>query len=330
MTAFVPRWVRVNTLKISFVDFLERLGTLSLSPVPDLASLKDNKNGYLVDINVAHLLAFHSSYPVATIFSNEYASGKIILQDKASCIPADLLDVGFGSDVLDACAAPGNKTTQLAASVGSTGKVIAVEKDSKRAETLRNMVEKAGASSGTTQSHFSNIVTTILNVNFTTIDPLDIRFTDVTHILLDPSCSGSGLDRLDYNTSESDNSTRLRNLSTFQTRLLKHALSFPSLERVVYSTCSHHAEENERVVMSVLNDTHGWRVLKRNEQPNGLKEWHRRGLPEECPSDIAEACIRCEKGTDGTIGFFAVGFVRDALTNGVQSQEEEEEWQGIP
>jgi 25S rRNA (cytosine2278-C5)-methyltransferase len=151
MTAFVPRWVRVNTLKIAFVDFLKRLDVLSLSPVPDLASLKDNRNGYLVDINVANLLAFHSSYPVTTIFANEYASGTIILQDKASCIPADLLDVGFGSNVLDACAAPGNKTTQLAAAVGATGKVIAVEKDSKRVETLRNMVEKAGASSCTTQ-----------------------------------------------------------------------------------------------------------------------------------------------------------------------------------
>jgi 25S rRNA (cytosine2278-C5)-methyltransferase len=84
--------------------------------------------------------------------------------------------------------------------------------------------------------------------------------------------------------------------------------------------------------MNVLNDTHGWRALRRNEQPKGLKEWHRRGLPEDCSTqDIAEACIRCEKGTDGTIGFFAVGFVRDTSTNGVQSPEdEEEEWQGIP
>lgn len=153
MIAFVPRWVRVNTLKIAFVDFLERLSSLSLSPVSDLASLKENKNGYFVDINVANLLAFHSSYPVATIFSNEYASGQIILQDKASCIPADLLDVRTGSNVLDACAAPGNKTTQLGAAVGATGKVIAVEKNSKRAETLRNMVEKAGASSCMTQGH---------------------------------------------------------------------------------------------------------------------------------------------------------------------------------
>jgi len=47
--------------------------------------------------------------------------------------------------VLDACAAPGNKTTQLAAAVGPGGRVIAVERDRERVVTLRNMVEKAGA-----------------------------------------------------------------------------------------------------------------------------------------------------------------------------------------
>lgn len=171
------------------------------------------------------------------------------------------------------------------------------------------------------------IVTTVLNTDFTLLDPNEDRFSKVTHILLDPSCSGSGLDRLDYDSSDSELSTRLRNLSTFQTRLLKHALSFPSVQRVVYSTCSHHAEENERVVKAVLSETSGWRVLRRDEQPNGLRQWHRRGLPEECATEeISQGCIRCEKGIDATIGFFAVGFIR--ITE--LEEDEDEEWQGIP
>jgi 25S rRNA (cytosine2278-C5)-methyltransferase len=107
------------------------------------------------------------------------------------------------------------------------------------------------------------------------------------------------------------------------------------VKRVVYSTCSIHAEENERVVVAVLDEMDGWRVLRKDEQPDGLRIWHRFGLPEECASkDIAEGCIRCEKGTDGTIGFFAVALVRESLsTNGVNyidNMEEEAEWQGIP
>src|SRR2546423_1587225 len=96
-----------------------------------------------------------------------------------------------------------------------------------------------------------DVVTTILNADFTSLSPDDPQFAKVTSILLDPSCSGSGLLRLeDTSASPSASSlqTRLRNLSTFQQRLLKHALSFPSVEKVVYSTCSIHAEENEYVV----------------------------------------------------------------------------------
>ena len=49
---------------------------------------------------------------------------------------------------------------------------------------------------------------------------------------------------------------------------------------------------------------------------------------------MAEGCIRCEKGTDGTIGFFAVGFVRDGeiSINGIEMEnyeDDEEEWGGI-
>jgi putative methyltransferase len=181
----------------------------------------------------------------------------------------------------------------------------------------------------------SNSVTTTLNKDFTSLDPTHEQFQQVTHILLDPSCSGSGLDRPDYGQPDSDLPTRLRNLATFQTRLLKHALSFPSVQRVVYSTCSIHAEENEKVVNTILNETTGWRVLRRAEQPRGLRNWPRRGVVEECASEeVAEGCIRCEKGTEGTIGFFAVGFVRDGeiSTNGIETEnyeDEEEEWGGI-
>ena len=320
-------------MKTKFQDFVEIVEAVPLKPVPRLASLEEQELVYYVDSNIPNLLAFHPSYPLTTTFAQEYEHGKIILQDKASCIPAHLLDVGIGQHVLDACAAPGNKTTQLAAAIGPTGHVIGVEKDRKRVETLKKMVEKAGASDCLALIVTSDLVTTILNADFTTLDPLDRRFANVTHILLDPSCSGSGLDRLDYDTSDSDLSSRLRNLSTFQSCLLKHALSFPSVERVVYSTCSHYAEENERVVTTILSGMTGWRVLRRDEQPSGLKEWPRRGLPEECPSeDIAQGCIRCEKGTDGTIGFFAVGFVRDRMNSDGDNdgEDEVEEWHGIP
>ena len=135
----------MNTIKMKFGKCVEKLHQLSLSPVSDLTVLKESKTGYVVDPNVPGLIALHPSYPILDALSQEYHSGKIILQDKASCIPASLLNVGPGCTVLDACAAPGNKTTLLAAAVGKTGHVFAIERDSERVVILKNMVEKAGA-----------------------------------------------------------------------------------------------------------------------------------------------------------------------------------------
>ena len=118
---------------------------------------------------------------------------------------------------------------------------------------------------------------------------------------------------------------RLENLSGFQLSIIKHAMSFPAAERITYSTCSLHSEENEQVVVQALLSgiarSRGWRVLKRTEQVEGMKKWHKRGEVEAVrvqsdgslkEDEIADACIRCDKGgEDGTMGFFVAGFVRD-------------------
>jgi 25S rRNA (cytosine2278-C5)-methyltransferase len=147
--ASIPRWVRVNTLKTSYNKIIAKLSSLSSSlvRVNELTTLQTcTQNSYFIDPHIPNLIAFNRSYPLTTTtFAKEYSSGQIILQDKASCIPGSLLAVSEGETVLDACAAPGNKTTLLAAGLGTRGHVFAVEKDEKRVVTLKNMVEKAGA-----------------------------------------------------------------------------------------------------------------------------------------------------------------------------------------
>jgi len=140
------------------------------------------------DAHVPKLLALSPGTDVTK--TDIYKQGELILQDKASCFPAYLL-LGDESkekigDVLDGCAAPGNKTTHLAAVMGETGsrgKVFACERDSTRSKTLRIMVDKAGA----------GMVDVLARQDFLALDPQDVRFGKVTHLLLDPSCSGSGI-----------------------------------------------------------------------------------------------------------------------------------------
>ena len=68
------------------------------------------------------------------------------MQGKASCMPACALNPCKGWKVLDCCAAPGNKTTHLAALVGAEGSVIAFEKDQRRFDTLERTIARCKAS----------------------------------------------------------------------------------------------------------------------------------------------------------------------------------------
>jgi putative methyltransferase len=110
----------------------------------------------------------------------------------------------------------------------------------------------------------------------------------------------------------------------------------PHVKKIVYSTCSIHAIENEGIVKHVLNSveckTGGFRLAPRNEV---LSSWPRRGLPEELdtlgeffrpyPSpksneyfpDAADSLVRCLPGEDATNGFFVSCFVKeDEMTTG--------------
>ena len=383
-----PRWVRVNTIKS---DLNEQLRTTfasykvveSLKELLKRCAISAEKLIH-IDKHVPNLLAL----PPATDLSqtHAYMNGQIVIQDKASCFPAYLLDPKCeDGDSLDACAAPGNKTTHMAAILHDEGgatakpKIYAFERDKSRASTLLTLLQMAGV-----QRH----VITKAGQDFMKIDPAEAPWDTIGTLLLDPSCSGSGIvgrdetlnvvlpineasqllqtqskkrkrkstgkltpiiqDELGEIPANEHNpadqlSTRLKALSTFQLKLLLHAFRFPNARRITYSTCSIYAEENEHVVMKALASLtaqrKGWQILKREDQIAGMKAWNIRGRENACTDivdddsirtgEIAEACIRCEKGTqEGTQGFFVVGFVRQLASLGPE-QLVDEEWEGF-
>jgi putative methyltransferase len=71
------------------------------------------------------------------------ACGMLVLQSKASCMPAHTLGARSGWHVVDCCAAPGNKTTHVASFVGGSGRVSAFERDQTRCQTLQQTVKRA-------------------------------------------------------------------------------------------------------------------------------------------------------------------------------------------
>lgn len=289
----VPRYVRVNRFLVSDTQTDALIKSLESHTKLSFPSQ------FHWDTHVKDLLVF----PPGTDFLNcpAYSSeNKIILQDKASCFPPHVLQPPPGAQVIDACAAPGNKTSQLCALVGPQGHVFAFERDQRRFETLKKLTSQA---LGGIKQAASTL--TCQHADFLTVDPLDPKYAQVEYVLCDPSCSGSGmpmsLERsLSKDSSTGEEEARLQQLRRFQIKILKHAAQFPSLRRLVYSTCSIHAQENEQVVKEILETCPHLKLVE-----GVLPDWKRRGLPEY---DFALHVIRASANEDQMNGFFVALF----------------------
>lgn len=302
----VPRFVRVNTLKTccdDAIDYFKRQGFSyqgRASSLEDLRALKGKR--FLLDPLLPELLVF----PAQTDLHDHplYQAGHLILQDKASCLPAMLLAPPPGSHVIDACAAPGNKTSHLAALLKNQGKIFAFDLDAKRLASMATLLARAGVS-----------CCQLAEEDFLTVSPSDQRYRQVQYILLDPSCSGSGMltRQLEEPEAGTPSKERLRALAAFQQRALRHALAFPSLQRLVYSTCSVCQEENEDVVRDALQQSSGTFRLT-----PVLPSWPHRGL-NTFPG--AEHCLRASPETTLTGGFFIAVLERVEVSSSVSQAE---------
>ena len=171
----------------------------------------------------------------------------------------------------------------------------------------------------------------VSNVDFLDVDVSCLKYTSVSCVLLDPSCSGSGvaralerviergIDEQAHPRAQFEVDIRLEKLRTFQLAALRKAMSFPSARYIVYSTCSIFKEENESVVSEALglvsssgaeiggNSTVPWTLI----EPLRLAKWTRRGDPYPgLPVDLQRKLIRCHP-SDGLNGFFVAVLKRE-------------------
>lgn len=186
-----PRWVRVNKLKKPFAEQLATMfgDYVRVDDLGDVIKVAAGEKVYFVDAHVPRLFALLPGANLSRMPA--YLGGEIIFQDKAWCFLTYLFDVGSDDrDAIDACAAPGNKTTHLAAllvenkSEGKHQRAVAFERDKGRLGTLCKMVNLVGA---------GGIVSIKAGADFLAANPESDEFASVTALLLDPSCSGSGI-----------------------------------------------------------------------------------------------------------------------------------------
>ena len=168
-----------------------------------------------------------------------YQQGMIYLQSLSSMIPALILDPHVNEDILDMAAAPGGKTTQIAALTSNQARLTVTEAHKIRAEKLKFNLNKQG----------------VKNASLIIKDARQLDdFFRFDHILLDAPCSGSGTFIFNEPKSYQTFSKELVNRSVkLQRELLDKAIKLLKTGKtMVYSTCSIMPVENEEMIKSVL------------------------------------------------------------------------------
>lgn len=165
--------------------------------------------------------------------------GEYYVQEESAALPVEALNPKPGEKVLDMCAAPGGKTTQIAARMENRGEVVANDESGRRLKSLHSNVYRTGSACVKVTNYDGRRI------------PEDRKFN---RVLVDAPCSGEA-DHLRRGESAADKDER-EGLAALQKHLLVKAASLvKDGGKVVYSTCTFAPEENEEVVSHALDET---------------------------------------------------------------------------
>jgi 16S rRNA (cytosine967-C5)-methyltransferase len=218
-----------------------------------------------------------------SLLSELVAQGQVYVQDEASQLVAAELQAQPDQRVLDLCAAPGGKTTQIADSIDNSGAIVASDLHEHR---LRTILHTAKA------QRLSNIRCVALDG----LQPLPLAEDAFDRVLVDAPCSGTGTLRRNPEIRWRITPADIRDLSQRQKRLLFNAAgTVKPGGRLVYSTCSVEIDENEDVRKAFLENNKGF-------GPAELR------LESALKTSVSTA--RTWPHRDGTDGFFICAFER--------------------
>jgi len=220
--------IRVNTLKISKLN----LKDFKLKQIPW------HKDGFFISGKRTDL----GNLP-------EHGLGYFYIQEASSMIPPLVLNPKENDFVLDMAAAPGSKTTQMAAMMKNKGLILANDVDHKRIISLNSNLQRCGV---------TNTVTTILEGRF-------FKNYQFDKVLLDAPCSGTGTLRKSPNTIADWSQNIINRLCGIQRQLIRTA--FENLKEggsLVYSTCTLEPQEDESIVSYLLDQYDNAKLEKIN------------------------------------------------------------------
>ncbi len=199
-----------------------------------------------------------------------YYAGLYYVQEPTAMTSAEALSPEPGDWVLDLCAAPGGKTTQLACHLGGEGLLVANELVNNRAEILASNVERMGVQNALLLNEFPERITARFYERF-------------DKILVDAPCSGEGMFRKDNGATEEWTPERVDRCAERQMKILETVDRLLKPGGVmVYSTCTFSPEENEQVIENFLqNGRYELELIELNGLNDfGRPEWAECQTPE--------------------------------------------------
>ncbi|MBT4496075.1 MAG: NOL1/NOP2/sun family putative RNA methylase [Gemmatimonadetes bacterium] len=171
----------------------------------------------------------------------EYALGTFYIQAKAPTLAVEVLDPQPGERVLDMCAAPGGKATQIAAHMKNSGLLVVNEPHRKRLPALIGHLERCGVTNAVVGKGQGTMLARYFHNYF-------------DRILLDAPCSGDGIVRKDQSMLRYWSVKDATHQAEFQIGLIRAAFHMLRPGGIlVYSTCSLSLEENEEVLLGLLH-----------------------------------------------------------------------------
>jgi 16S rRNA (cytosine967-C5)-methyltransferase len=264
--------LRTNTVKINQKELIEKLRGVELKPFPTTFSEEG--------------IVLQDPPPTSELpFIKE---GLYIIQDEASQLVTSILDPKPGERILDACAAPGGKTTHMAQKMEDRGEIYALDLSKGKLDLIEEMCQRLGI----------KIVRTIkTNAAQPLPIPKGMRFD---RILADVPCSGFGTLRknpdLKWRRGEKD----IKRLSELQFSILSNLSVYVKEGGVlIYSTCTVFHEENENVVEKFLE-----------EHPEFELDRIDKVLPEKCHPFIQNRYFKTFPPEDEMDGFFVARLIK--------------------
>ncbi|KAI5189157.1 25S rRNA (cytosine2870-C5)-methyltransferase [Nematocida minor] len=230
-----PVTIRTNTLFDKRQPILQKLANRGV-----------NIEG--IEWNNCSAVVYNSDVPIGA--TPEYLAGLYILQSPSSVLPVLALDPQENETVVDMCAAPGGKTTHIAALMNNTGTIYANDVSEERAISLAANIQRMGV---------SNTIVSVMGGR-------GLPFTNVNRVLLDAPCSGTGVLSKDPAAKRNKDEKVIKQLQYKQMALILKAFDMldprtPETSILVYSTCSILVEENEYIVDHLLKKRKNARVI---------------------------------------------------------------------